>query len=154
DRKTLLDKLRMDILHMQGFLTPATGITQVDLGLVSEAFPNGIFPTAAIHEFITNSPETAAASGAFISAITSTLAAAGGACIWIHKTRRVFPPALKTFGLNPEQVVFVGTKGDNEALWAAEQALKSACVAAVIAEIPDLTAIASRRLQLAVEKTH
>jgi hypothetical protein len=42
-----------------------------DLGLgpVAAAFPDGVFPTGAIHEFISSSPEDTAASGGFIAGL-------------------------------------------------------------------------------------
>jgi len=154
-REAIFDTLRKDILAMQGFMTPSPERVQVKMGKLCQAFPNGIFPTAAIHEFISGSPESAAASTAFVSAITSTLAAGGGACIWVHQSgRRVFPPALLPYGLRPEQIVFIGTRSPNDSLSAAEEALKARGVTTVIAEVTELDLRASRRLLLAVEKSH
>ena len=150
--QALFDKLRTDILLMPRFLTPTTDAATVDMGRLLNAFPNQVFPTGAVHEFITSTKENAAASAALASAITSALATGGGACIWVHRCRRIFPPALTAFGVNPEQVVFVGAKSEKAALWATEEALKATGVAAVVAEIRDIDLTASRRLQLAVEK--
>jgi protein ImuA len=153
DRQALLDKLRTDILLMQGFITPKEGAPLVNMGRLTEAFPHGVFPTGAIHEFITSSAENAAATSAFATAIAASLSGKTRPCIWIYKNKLVFPPSLIGYGVNPEQVIFVKVRGEKEGLWATEEALKAPGIAAVIAELPDLDLTASRRQLLAVEKS-
>lgn len=153
-REAIIDTLRKDILSMQGFLAPSPERAQVNMGKLCQAFPNGVFPTAAIHEFISRSPESAAASIAFVSALTGTVAGGAGACIWVRQSNRVFPPALLPYGLRPEQIVFITTKTAADTLSATEEALKATGVSAVITEVAELDLRASRRLLLAVEKSH
>ena len=77
----------------------------------------------------------------------------GGAAVWIGKSPILFPPALKAFGIPPDQVIFIDLKKDKDILWAMEEALKCASLSAVIGEIPELSFTHSRRFQLAVEQS-
>jgi protein ImuA len=152
-KSDIILQLRKDILLMQGFKPPSVSAVDVGLGPVAAAFPNGIFPTGAIHEFISASPENAAASGGFIAGLTAPLMESGGACVWITSGRKLFPPGLKAFGIEPDRVIFVDVKREREVLWAMEEALKCEGLAAVIGEMQDISFTASRRLQLAVEQS-
>ena len=77
----------------------------------------------------------------------------GGACVWISSGRKVFPPALKAFGIEPDRVIFLDLKREKEVFWAMEEALKCEGLAAVIGETPEIGLTVSRRLQLAVEQS-
>jgi len=78
----------------------------------------------------------------------------GGICVWVSYTRRIYPPALKRFGLDPDRVIFVDVPLQKDVLWVMEEALKCQGVAAVVCETHDLSFMESRRLQLAVEQSH
>jgi protein ImuA len=147
-------QLQKDILPLQGFKPPSAGIiTDVGLGPITAAFPNAIFPTGAIHEFLSTAPEQAAASGGFIAGILSSLMSRGGVTIWISQGRTLFPPALKGFGIEPDKLIFVDVSYEKDVLRVMEEALKCEGLAAVVGELRDLSHTASRRLQLAVEQS-
>jgi protein ImuA len=153
-KQEIISKLRQDMIRWEGFRPPQPGINN-DLGLgpVAAAFPEGVFPTGAIHEFISNCPEDTAASGGFIAGLVQKLLTSGGACLWISYTRRIYPPALKLFGVNPDSVIFVDVPMQKDVLWVTEEALKCEGVATVICETKELSFPESQRLQLAVEKS-
>jgi len=154
DKKHIISKLQKDILQWQGFKPgQATDAQRFGLGALEAAFPNGVFPTGAIHEFLTPTNETAAASGGFMSGLLGLLMHHEGICVWIGISRRVFPPALKAFGVEPDRVIFIDVKNEQEALWVTEEALKCEGLSAVVAELRELSFAQSRRLQLAVEKS-
>lgn len=154
ERKDIIDRLKQDLLLWEGFRPPSAGATgNFGLGPLEGAFPNGVFPTGAIHEFISLCPEDTAACGGLIAGLVQTLLKDGGACLWISYTRRIYPPALKLFGVDPDRIVFVDVPRQNDVLWVTEEALKCEGVAAVIAETRDLSFMESRRLQLAVEQS-
>ena len=139
---------------MQGFKMPAARMElDLVLGPVTAAFPNNSFPLAAVHEFISHGPEAAAATSGFVNCLLGGLMKGGKAVVWISGTRTLFPPALKAFGVTPEQIIFIDLPRRKEQLWAMEEALKCEGIGAVVAEIPEIDFIASRRLQLAVEKS-
>ncbi len=152
-KKTIISELKKDILRWQGFEIPVSGNSEAfGLGAIEAAFPNAIFPTGALHEFLSEAHEHAAASSGFIAGLLTRLMENGGACLWISTSRTLFPPALKAFGLAPDRIIFVDLKREKEVLWVMEQALKCEGLAAVVAEVREITLTASRRLQLAVEQ--
>ncbi|AYL95572.1 ImuA family protein [Mucilaginibacter celer] len=153
-RQNIISKLQQDILLWEGFRPPLSGTAETfGLGPVEAAFPNGVFPTGAIHELLTRDIGQAAASGGFIAGLLSVLMQHGGACIWIGMAQTMFPPALKTFGVEPHRVIFVNLLHEKDVLWAMEEALKCSGLAAVIAEVRSIDFKQSRRLQLAVEQS-
>lgn len=149
----IISRLQKDILLLQGFKTSTTVAADIGLGPIKHAFPNGAFPLGAIHEFISASAEDTAATNGFISGIVAALMKKEGAAIWISASKHVFPPALKSFGIAADRIIFIELKKEKEMLWAMEEALKCEGLAAVIADIPHLNFTASRRLQLAVEES-
>lgn len=153
-KKELISKLKQDILLWQGFKPGTSGVKEaLGLGEIEKAFPNGVFPKKAIHEFITVEPEQSAASGGFIGALLSILMKEGAACVWISTRRKLFPASLRLFNVDPERIIFMDVGTEKDALWIMEEALKCEGLAAVVAELNELSLIESRRLQLAVEQT-
>src|SRR5690606_8095364 len=77
----------------------------------------------------------------------------GGVCLWIGTSDILFPPAAKSFGVEPDHIVFVTMPREREVLWATEEALKCKGLAAVVSELQEMDFAQSRRLQLAVERS-
>ncbi|MEO7214445.1 Error-prone repair protein ImuA [Mucilaginibacter sp.] len=152
-RRDIINRLQKDILVLQGFKTPTGSAGGMGFGPVEAAFPNGIFPVGAVHEFLSEGPSHAAASSGFVGGILSSLMHQGGACVWISRCRNLFPPALKLFGIEPDRVIFIDLKHERDVLWATEEALKCEGLSAVIAEVQHISFTQSRRLQLAVEQS-
>jgi protein ImuA len=153
-KKEIFHQLRKDILSMQGFTIPAVGtVAGIGLESMATAFPNATFPIAAVHEFISAAPEQAAATSGFITGLLAGLMQGGRACVWISTSRTLFPPALKIFGVEPDCIIFIDLQQEKDLLWAMEEALKCEGLAAVVAEIKEISFTASRRLQLAVEQS-
>ncbi len=150
----IIAQLKKDILPLQGFKTSGKStVVDATLGPIKNAFPKTSFPLAAIHEFISLSAEEGAATGGFIAAIIASLMRGGGVTIWISADRTIFPPALKSFGIAPDKIIFINLKNEKEIGWAMEEALKCKGLSAVVGEFPELSFTTSRRLQLAVEQS-
>jgi protein ImuA len=152
-RQIFLKTLREELLSLQGFRRSGINTTDLALAPLCHAFPNASFPTAAVHEFITNSRETSTVTGGFVAGILTSLMKKSGATLWISTSRRIFPPALKAFGIEPDQFIFVDLQKEKDVMWAMDEALKCDALSAVVAEMQDLTFTESRRLQLAVERS-
>jgi protein ImuA len=153
-KQELIDKLRRDLLGWEGFRPLAPEERQsFGLGPIENAFPNQMFPTGALHEFISTRPEFTAAIGGFIAGIMQTLLEKGGVCVWVSYTRRIYPPALKRFGVDPDRIIFIDVVREKDVLWVTEEALKCSGIAAVICETRLLSLLESRRLQLAIEQS-
>lgn len=154
-KEEIISQLRQDMIRWEGFRPPQPGTSKdMGLGALAASFSEGVFPTGVIHEFISSTPEDTAASGGFIAGLVQKLLNSGGACLWISYTRRIYPPALKLFGVDPDRVIFIDVPLQKDVLWVTEQALKCEGVATVICETKDLSFTESQRLQLAVEKSH
>ncbi len=154
NKEEIISQLRKEILHLEGF-KPIESFAEQGFGLgdLEAAFPNSVFPTGAIHEFLCAEKEQTAASGGFISGILAKLMENNGICIWISSSRLLFPPALKSFGVEPDKIIFIDLKTEKDILWATEEALKCNGLEAVVTELKELNFAQSRRLQLAVEKS-
>lgn len=154
EKADIIAALRKEILSMQGYKA-AGDHTAVDVGLkpIMNAFPHGIFPTGTIHELLTDAPEHTASSAGFVTALLSTLMRQGGVCLWISTTRRFFAPALRAFQVEPDRFIFIDLHREKDVLWAMEEALKCGGLAAVIADLAEISFTQSRRLQLAVEQS-
>jgi protein ImuA len=147
----IFENLQTDILRMEGYKPANSGDLELGLGPVKNAFPNSSFPLGAVHEFLSGRAENAAATIGFIAALVAPLMGASGTILWISSSRTLFPPALKSFGIQPDRFIFIDLKKERDVMWATEEALKCGALAAVIGEVQDLSFTASRRLQLAVE---
>ena len=147
-------RLQQEIFRMQGG-KPNTDVSagRVALGPVLEAFPDQRFPTAAVHECVTTSPASTAATTGFIAGVLGCLMKNNGPCIWISPDKILFPPGFSGFGLSPERLLLVNAKNKQDLAWTMETCLQMNSIAAVVCELPDLDFTISRRLQLAVEKS-
>jgi len=151
-KSEVIGQLQRDVLSMQK-LKKVSG-QSLDTGLweIEKAFSDSTFPLGAIHEFISNAKEEAAATNGFMAGLISPLLKKGTA-IWVSSKRTLFPPALSIFGIDPERIFFIDSWRQKEVLWAIEEALKCDAVSVVIGELSELSFTESRRLQLAVEQS-
>ncbi|WP_345257253.1 Error-prone repair protein ImuA [Flaviaesturariibacter amylovorans] len=152
EKADIITRLRQEVLQLQGFKAPLTHLLDdTGLGRINAAFPNGVFPRAALHEFVCAAPEEAAAATAFVAGLLSAFMRRGGAALWVGTGRRIFPPALRAFGLRPEQVIFLDLKKEKDVTWALTEALRCSALSAVVGELSELSFTDSRRFQLAIE---
>lgn len=153
-KANIIAQLQKEILPLQGYKPAADGVRfDGGLGAIKYAFPNASFPLGAVHEFLCSGAEDASASTGFIAGILSSIMNSGGASLWISSSQLIFPPALKTFGIEPEKIIFINIANEKERLWAMEEALKCNGLSAVVGEIQEVSFTESRRLQLAVEQS-
>lgn len=154
-KKEIMRELRERIMVLEGFKGNNMEVDRPEFGLgaMEPAFPRGVFPTGAVHEFVSPTAASACAANGFISGLLSPLIRKGMYCLWISTCRSLFPPGLNLFGISPDQIVFVDVKSDRDALWVMEQGLKCEALAAVVAELGEVSFAESQRLQLAVEKS-
>lgn len=149
----IIDQLKKELLQMQG-IKSCGEFSVVELpAAVNRAFPEKTFPTGVVHEFVSQTNEDLAATKGFVNTILQCLMAHGGPVIWISCGRKLFPPALKAYGIVPERVLFIDVQTQRDVLWATEETLKCDKLAAVVSELKDLNFIQSRKLQLAVESS-
>jgi len=154
NKQDIIQQLRRDILPLQGYKPPSAGY-EVDLGLgpIEQAFPNGAFPTGAIHDFLTLDQEQLAATTAFLAAILSRMMERGGIAVWIGADSSTFAPGLAYYNVDPDRIIFVAPTTSKTILWTLEESLRCDRFIAVLVEITDLSFVESRRLQLVVEQS-
>ncbi|MEP6712642.1 MAG: Error-prone repair protein ImuA, partial [Ferruginibacter sp.] len=104
----IIARFQREILPLQG-IKPALNNTALDktIGPLKNAFPNNTFPVGAVHEFIAAGLEDVAVTTGFIASILTPLMQKGSAVIWIGAAYTIFPPALKSFGLVPDKIIFI-----------------------------------------------
>ncbi len=151
-KQDIIQQLQKEVLSMQRLKKVSGSSLSTGLWEVEKAFPDQTFPVGAVHEFISNAKEDAAATNGFMSGLISKLMKKGTA-VWVSSKRTLFPPALKVFGIEPERIIFIDLWRQKDVLWAIEEALKCDAVSAVIGELNELSFTESRRLQLAVEQS-
>jgi len=152
-RSEIIEDLQTDILRLQGFKSFNNAAVDGGLGPIRSAFPNATFPLGAVHEFLSEKSEDESASGGFIAGLLATLMGSSGAALWISSCRKIFPPALKAFGIQPDRFIFIDLQKEKEVIWAMDEALKCGALTAVVGEIQNISFTESRRLQLAVEQS-
>jgi len=150
-QRDIVRELQQRILTMQSSVKPGDERNGIGLGPIEDAFPKGVFPTGAVHEFVSYEPESAAATSGFLACLLNRVTTKTGFCLWISSRRLVFPPALKLLGINPECIIFIDLPTDKDVLWAVEEALRCDALIAVVGEVKELNFTNSRRLQLAIE---
>ncbi|MBP0447199.1 hypothetical protein J8J14_20690 [Roseomonas sp. SSH11] len=107
--------------------------------------PGGGLPRAALHEVVSDGSGAAAGFAALL------MARSGGTVFWISRDTDTGLPGLAAFGLSPGRLLLARPRSQQDAFWAAEEALRCSAISAVLlaGEQPD--AAAMRRLQLAAE---
>ena len=147
----LLEELRARIRRLERHAPNGgngDGVLTLGAPKIDDALPWGGLPRAALHEI---TGERGAASG-FCAALLARLAEQTGTVLWCRREPGLYAPGLGAFGLDPERLVVVRGHRRDDILWAMEEGLGSAALAAVLGEAGDIGAIAARRLQLAAEK--
>ena len=151
----VLHILQQEILSLQGYKPPpAQTQSSMGLGLIESVFPYKVFPTRVIHEFSSYSETESVATNGFIAALLGKMLDHSKKCMWIAQDQLIYPPALKNFGIEPEQVIFVEARRPKDLLWIIEESLKCETLVAVVGATDHLSFTESRRLQLAVEQSH
>jgi protein ImuA len=73
--------------------------------------------------------------------------------LWCLPHPDLYGPGLAAHGLDPARILLVQAPRDAEILWAIEEGLRASGILAAVGEIGALPAVASRRLQLAAERS-
>jgi protein ImuA len=152
-KSNVVIELQKSLLNMQGFRFSGNRLLDLELGPIIESFPSASFPLGTVHEFLSEQTEDSASTIGFIAVLISFLIGHSGATLWISSSRTIFPPALKTFGVEPDRFIFLDLKKEKDVIWAMEESLKCSALSAVVGEVGAIDFTSSRRLQLAVEQS-
>jgi protein ImuA len=129
------------------------GVLPFGVAAIDRTLPDGGLALGAVHEILGQGgdEEDGAAAAGFVAGIVARLG--GGPVLWCLKRPDLYGPGLAAHGLDPARLVIVRAPRDEDMLWAVEEGLHSPGLAAVIGEIARLPMVASRRLQLAAERS-
>ena len=147
----LLQHLRQAIQRSEGYRPSAGRNITTRIAQIDAALPGGNLPLAAIHEFMSAGANDGAAAAGFMFGLLNSVMADQGYALWITKSRILFPHGIASFGIDPDRIIFITVRRDQEVLWVMEEALRCKSLTAAIAEISDTDLTATRRLQLATE---
>jgi len=149
-QSTVLQSLRARIAQIEGSVQ-SHAVVPFGIDAIDRHLPSGGIAAGALHE-VAGSPELAddAAATVFLAGI---LARFDGPVFWCLRWRDLFAPALHLAGLHPDRVIFVEAGSDTNVLTAMEECLRHEGLGGVVGEVKAITSTASKRLQLAAEKS-
>ena len=115
-------------------------------------WPEGGLPRGALHEIAGEdaSPNSFAAATGFTAAIAGRLQST---VLWCARSADLYGPGLAAVGLEARRLIVAEARSDKDILAAMEEGLRAGVRGAVVGEIDRIDLTASRRLQLASEKT-
>jgi protein ImuA len=151
---TALSELRAMVRQIEQPAAARHGVLPFGLAAIDRTLPGGGLALGALHEILGQGgdEEDGALAAAFAAHILGRLAAAkDGIVLWCLARPDLYGPGLAECGLDPARLVLAQAARDADLLWAMEEGLRGAGVAAVVGEAAILPAVASRRLQLAAE---
>ncbi|AMM25974.1 translesion DNA synthesis-associated protein ImuA [Variovorax sp. PAMC 28711] len=117
-------------------------------GALDAELPGGGWPVGAMTEVLQSSPESHVWQ-LLLPALAKAVDTRGGPVVLVGAPHEPFGPSLAAAGLPVEALMWVRSEASAARLWACEQALRCADVAAVLAWLPQARVGELRRLQLA-----
>jgi protein ImuA len=156
ERRALLPELRERIRRIEQPTLAIHGVLPFGTAAIDRVLPGGGLARGALHEILGTGgdEEDGALAAAFAAGILGRLAETGdGAVLWCLPRPDLYGPGLAAHGLDPARLVLALAPRNAEILWAMEEGLRAPGIAAVVGEVGSLPAVASRRLQLAAERS-
>jgi protein ImuA len=171
EQGTRLSELRERIGGIERPTAAIHGVLPFGIAAIDRVLPGGGLARGALHEILGmgSDEEDGALAAAFAAGILGRLGphlnpppqvgpqggegTGGGIVLWSLPRPDLYGPGLAAHGLDPARLVLVRASRDAEILWAMEEGLRAPGIAAVVGEVGTLTAVASRRLQLAAERS-
>lgn len=151
-QNALVSELRERIQHLEGGAARAKTVLPFGVPDIDGVLPSSGLSYGALHEVAGGGAGTVdgAAAALFVAGIA---ARTQGQIVWCLTRPDLFFPALAQAGLRADRVVFVESNKEEDVLDAMLEALSYGGLGAVVGELVRLPMTASRRLQLAAEKT-
>lgn len=148
----VIDDLRERIAHLEGTVARKAVVLPFGIPDMDGRLPGGGLAYGAIHEIAGGGAGTidGAAAALFAGGIA---ARSKGKVLWCLTRPDLFAPALSQAGLHPDRVIYCETDKEDDVLASMEEGLSFGGLAAVVGELVRLPMTASRRLQLAAERT-
>jgi protein ImuA len=151
-RETVLADLRERISALAGGVARAAGCLPFGVPEIDRVLPGGGLAYGALHEIAGGGSGTVdgAAAALFAAGIAGRTK---GKIAWCLTRPDLFFPALAQAGVHPDRVVFIEGDKEEDVLASMEECLSFGGLGVVVGELVRLPMTASRRLQLAAERT-
>jgi protein ImuA len=160
EKRALVPELRERIRQIERPTAAIHGVLPFGIAAIDRVLPGGGLARGALHEILGagGDEEDGALAAAFAAGILGRLvaqrsSAGDGMVLWCLPRPDLYGPGLAAHWLDPAHLVLVRAPRDGEILWAMEEGLRTPGIAAVVGEVGTLAAVASRRLQLAAERS-
>ena len=152
--RALLSELRERVRRIERSRLAIHGVLPFGVAAIDRVLPDGGLARGALHEILGagGDEEDGALAAAFAAGILGRLAG-DDTVLWCLPRPDLYGHGLAAHGLDPAHIVLVRAPRDSEILWAMEEGLRTPGIVAVIGEVGTLAAVASRRLQLAAERS-
>jgi protein ImuA len=151
-RNRVITDLRDRIASLEGGSTKKVGCLAFGVSEIDAMLPGGGLAYGALHEFAGGGSGTVDGAAAALC-VAGIAARTKGQILWCMTRPDLFFPALAQAGLHPDRVVFAEADREEDVLATMEEGLGYGGLGAVVGELVRLPMTASRRLQLAAEKT-
>lgn len=151
-RNRVISELKDRIALLEGNAGKRSGCLAFGVPEIDAVLPGGGLAHGAIHEFAGGGAGTVDGAAAALC-VAGIAARTRGQVLWCLTRPDLFFPALMQAGLHPDRVIFAEADREQDVLESMEEGLSYGGLGAVVGEIVRLPMTASRRLQLAAEKT-
>lgn len=157
---TDLQALRQTVARLEHGRVSPHDLLHTGLDGLDDMLPRGGLARGRVHEIIGRDRNLEGAAYGFTAALASCLAGEAGDVLWVRqhseggsraRDAHVSGRGAHWLGLDPDRLIQVAARDAAEVLWVAEEALRCAGLAAVVAEVRGMDLTAGRRLQLAAE---
>jgi protein ImuA len=148
----VVEELKERIAHLEGSARRRAVVLPFGIREIDERLPGGGLAYGALHEVAGGGAGTV--DGAAAALFTAGIAARSkGKVLWCLTRPDLFFPGISQAGLHPDRVIFCESDKEEDVLASMEEGLSFGGLAAVVGELVRLPMTASRRLQLAAERT-
>ncbi|WAP68728.1 ImuA family protein [Jiella pelagia] len=149
---TAIESLRARIERIAGGRRRAKSALAFGVEALDERLPDGGLARGVLHEIAGGGRNGGDGPAAALFA-AGIAARTKGKVLWCLSRPDLFAPALAQAGLSPDRVIYVEARDEKTVLACMEEGLAHGGPAVVVGEAARLSMTASRRLNLAAEKT-
>lgn len=147
-----LDALRRKVRALETQDQATRAVLPFGVAPLDARLPGGGLAMGALHEVAGGGDEALYGASAALFA-AGILARCEGQVLWCRRHADLFAPSLALVGLPPDRILFADAGDEAGVLATMEEGLRHDSLAGVVGEVGKLSMTASRRLQLAAEKS-
>ncbi|MEZ6134694.1 MAG: hypothetical protein R3C53_07275 [Pirellulaceae bacterium] len=153
DRQATLQQLAGEVRQLEsaaGRHDAALPTISAGCDALDACLPSGGYAAGSVIEYLRSTAGCGASYLALVAA-ANALRLRDGFLVIVDPHHEIFPPAILSLGIPLDKTIFVRPQSQADLTWAIDQALRTAAVTAVVADVEVLDDRAARRLQLAAE---